>query len=95
MSLVNINGDDHVSLAAPFLGQVNVFDSVDRGQLMNFNRIFFPSVSSFQVEGFGSSFISYDGYRPSRWAGILKLSAPLGAPPPRPESGYLYPRRTQ
>ena len=49
-----------------------------------------PPVSSYQVEGFFTLF--YDGYRPNRLADILKLSAFIGAPPPRPESGYLYPQ---
>ena len=94
MSLVNINGDDHVSLAAPFLGQVPyVLDSEERGQFQDYNRVVLPPVSSYQVEGFFTLF--YDGYRPNRLADILKLSAFIGAPPPRPESGYLYPRRTQ
>ena len=93
MSLVNINGDDHVSLAAPFLGQLNLLDSDDLGQFQAYELLLRPSVASFQAEGFSP--IIYDGYRPNRLTGILKLSAFIGAPPPRPESGYLYPRRTQ
>lgn len=100
MSLVNINGDDHVFLAAPFLDQVKVLDSDERGQLQGYNRLLFPLVSSFQVAGFSPVF--WDGARPNRLAGILKLSAfitdggdaecpecPDG--PVRPASGIVFP----
>lgn len=92
MSLVNINGDDHVSLATPFPGQLKVLDSEDRGQFQGYNFVVFPPVSSFQVTGFASSLIQYDGYRPDGLKGILKLEAPISSLPPRPESGLIYPR---
>ncbi len=95
MSLVNINGDDHVLIGFdPAFTQIKTFDSGDgRGQFQEYNRIAIPTGNSFSVANF--IFIAYDGYAPLRYAGIDVLPVPIGAPPPRPDSGYLYPRRTQ
>ena len=101
MSLVNINGDDHVSLAGPFLGQtVKVLDSDERGQFQGYNRLYDPLVSSFQAAGFAPIF--WLGGRPNRLEGIVNLSAfitdggdaecpecPDG--PVRPTSGIVFP----
>ena len=96
MSLININGDDHVYLAGAFFGQVvDSLDADDLGQLQGYPLQLRPSVASFQVAGFDP--IIYDGFRPNGLDGILKLSAffteggDAECPDLRPTSGILYP----
>ena len=96
MSLININGDDHVYLAGAFLGQVvDSLDADDLGQLQAYPLLVRPSVASFQVAGFDPIF--WDGFRPNRLDGILKLSAFITdggdaeCPDLRPTIGILYP----
>lgn len=96
MALVSINGTDHVSFdpGSGILGQVSSLDSAAaRGQVQGYRHVIVDAPRSF----FGDPPKYFDGARPLRLTGTTVLGPPFVTvtAPPRPTSGFLYPRRTQ